>query len=132
VQGQKVVTGGSITLDHAAQVVTVGLPYMSDLETLPALLQIDGYGKGRTKNISRAWINVYQSSGILVGPSLDDLTEVAQRTTEPYGSAPALKSEELPVLDSPSWQESGQIFIRQQNPLPLDVVGLTLEVSIGG
>jgi hypothetical protein len=132
VQGQKVVTGGSITLDHAAQVVTVGLPYVSDLETLPALLQIDGYGKGRTKNISRAWINVYQSSGILVGPSLDDLTEVAQRTTEPYGSAPALKSEELPVLDSPSWQDSGQIFIRQQNPLPLDVVGLTLEVSIGG
>jgi hypothetical protein len=35
VQASKVVVGGSITLDHAASVVHVGLPYTADLQTLP-------------------------------------------------------------------------------------------------
>lgn len=132
VQSQKVVIGGSITLDHAARVVTVGLPYMSDLETLPMVLQIDGYGQGTTKNINKAWVKVYQSSGILVGPDADNLTEIKQRTNEPYGSPPVLQSAELLTLITPSWLETGQALIRQQNPLPLDVVGLTMEVAIGG
>lgn len=131
-QSNKTVTGGTITLDHAASVVTVGLPYTSDLETLPAVLQIDGYGQGRTKNINKGWVKVYQSSGILVGPDEDHLTEIKQRTTEPWGSPPALQSNELLVMTTPSWQASGQTLIRQENPLPLDVVGLTLEVVIGG
>jgi hypothetical protein len=132
VQSQKTVTGGAITLDHAAKVIQVGLPYTSDLETLPAVLQLDGYGQGRMKNINKAWVKVYQSSGILVGPDEDHLTEIKQRTTEPWGSPPALASAELMVMTTPSWQENGQTLIRQQNPLPLDVVGLTLEVAIGG
>lgn len=132
VQSQKVVTNGAITLDHAASVVTVGLPYTSDLETLPAVLQLDGYGQGRMKNINKAWVKVYQSSGILVGPDEDHLTEIKQRTTEPYGSPPALEDAELLVMTTPQWQANGQTLIRQENPLPLDVVGLTLEAVIGG
>lgn len=131
-QSQKVVSGGAITLDHAAQNVTVGIPYESTLQTLPAAMQLDGYGQGRMKNINKAWVKVYQSSGILVGPDLDNLKEIAQRTTEPYGSGPSLQSAELFILTTPSWQANGQTFIRQANPLPLNVVGLTLEVAIGG
>jgi hypothetical protein len=132
VQSQKTVSDGAITLDYAASVVQVGLPYTSDLLTLPAVLQLDGYGQGRMKNINKAWVKVYQSSGILVGPDADHLTEIKQRTTEPWGSPPALQSAELQVMTTPSWQTGGQVLIRQQNPLPLDVVGLTLEVAIGG
>ncbi len=132
VQSKKVVTGGSITLDHAASNVTVGLPYVSTLETLPAVLQLDGFGQGRMKNINKAWIKVYQSSSILVGPDADDLTEFEQRTTEPWGSPPSLQTGEILVLTTPSWQANGQTTIQQQDPVPLDVVGLTLEVAIGG
>ncbi len=132
VQSQKVVTNGAITLDHAASVIQVGLPYVSDLFTLPAVMQVDGFGQGRVKNINKAWVKVYQSSGILVGPDANHLTEIAQRTTEPWGSPPTLQTAELLVITTPSWQENGQVLIRQQHPLPLDVVGLTLEVSIGG
>lgn len=132
VQTRKVVTNGAITLDHAAKVIQVGLPYIMDLLTLPAVMQVDGFGQGRTKNINKAWVKVYQSSGIFVGPDADHLTEIAQRTTEPWGSPPVLQSAELEVMTTPSWQASGQILIRQENPLPLEVVGLTLEVAIGG
>ena len=33
---------------------------------------------------------------------------------------------------TPTWADNGQIFVRQTDPLPLTVVGVTLEVSIGG
>jgi hypothetical protein len=95
-------------------------------------LNVDGFGQGRTKNVNKAWLRVYKSSGIFVGPDADYLVEYKQRTTEPYGSPPSLKSDELLVVMTPSWGAGGQVYIRQADPLPLTLVGLTLEVSIGG
>ena len=128
----QVATGGIIQLGRAVKTVTVGLPYDADLETLPAVLQLDGYGQGRMKNISRAWVKVFQSSGVFVGPDADHLVEIKQRTTEPWGTPPSLQNAELQVLTTPAWQTGGQTLIRQALPLPLAVVGLTLEVAIGG
>jgi len=131
VHPQRVVSSGSITLDHAASTVQVGLPITADIKTLPAALQIDGaLGQGRSKNVNKAWVRVYRSSGIFVGPDASNLTEAKQRTTEPYGTPPALKSEEIGVLTTPAWSDSGQVFIRQSDPLPLTVTALTLELSM--
>ena len=132
VHPRRVVTSGTIDLEVAANIITIGLPYQSDLQTLPLALQIDGYGQGRYKNINKAWLRVFQSSGIFVGPDANNLVEAKQRTTEPYGSPPALKSDEILVMLTPSWAASGQVYIRQNDPLPLTIVGLTLEVAIGG
>ena len=33
---------------------------------------------------------------------------------------------------TPSWQDNGQLFVRQTDPSPLTVVGMTLEVAVGG
>ncbi len=132
VQPQETVASGTITLDRAFTVIHVGLPYQSDLQTLPLTINIDGAGQGRRKNINKATLRVFQSSGIFVGPDADNLVEAKQRSTEPYGSPPALKSDEVDVDLMPKWVNSGQVFIRQVDPLPLSVVGLTLEVVIGG
>lgn len=129
---QQVVTSGAVSLPRACTKITVGLPYQSDLQTLPVALQMDGYGQGRMKNVNKAWLRVYQSSGIFIGPDADHLVEAKQRTTEPYGSPPSLKSDEILVVMTPSWATSGQIYVRQSDPLPLTIVGLTAEVSIGG
>jgi hypothetical protein len=110
----------------------VGLPYVSDLETLPMALQMEAFGQGRAKNVNEAFLRVYRSSGIFVGPNADNLVEAKQRTTEPYGSPPALKTDEISVKLTPTWQQAGRIYVRQSDPLPLTIVGLTLEVSIGG
>lgn len=132
VHPQRVVTGGVVTLDRAASSILVGLPYNSDLQTLPLSLNIEGFGQGRYKNVNKAWLRVYRSSGIFVGPDADNLVEAKQRTTEPYGSPPTLKSDEILVVLTPTWAASGQIYVRQSDPLPLTIVGMTLEVSIGG
>jgi hypothetical protein len=132
VHPQRVVTGGAITLDQAASKVQVGLPITADLQTLPLAMQIDAaFGQGRQKNVNKVWLRVYRSSGIFVGPDTAHLTEAKQRTTEPPGTPPALKSDEIELLITPSWGNSGHVVIRQSDPLPLTVVNLTMEVAIG-
>ncbi len=133
VHAQRVVTGGSVTLDQPATVVHVGLPYVCDLQTLPLSQQIDGgFGQGRPKNVNKAWVRVFRSSGLFVGPSADKLREAKQRTTEPYGVPVGLVSEEMEVMLDPAWGAGGQLYIRQADPLPLTVVSVTAEVAIGG
>jgi hypothetical protein len=132
VMTQKTVTSGSITLERPCSVVHVGLPYVADLQTMPVTLNIEAFGQGRTKNINNAYVRVFRSSGLFVGPDANKLVEAKLRTTEPYGSPPSLKSEEVDVLLTPSWQQSGQVYVRQADPLPLTVIGMTLEVVIGG
>jgi hypothetical protein len=131
VMPQVVVTGGVAVLERASVVVHVGLPYQSDLQTLPVALNIDAFAQGRVKNVNQSWIRVFQSSGVFVGPDENKLTEVKQRTTEPYGSPPSLKSDEVSVVMTPTWAQSGQIYIRQSDPLPLTVVGITTEIVVG-
>jgi hypothetical protein len=133
VQPQKVVTSGAITIDRASSIIHIGLPYESDLQSLPLAMGIDnGMGQGRYKNVNKAWLRVFQSSGIFIGPDANNLVEAKQRTTEPYGSPPALKTEEIQIMLTPSWLDSGQVFVRQSDPLPLSIVGMTLEVAVGG
>jgi hypothetical protein len=134
VHPQRVVTGGSIILDIEASTVQIGLPIEADLQTLPLAVQLqDGsFGQGRFKNVNKVWLRVYRSSGIFVGPSASELTEVKQRTTENYGTPPALKSDEIELTLTPSWAAGGQVYVRQSDPLPLTVVSLTVEVAMGG
>ncbi len=133
VHPQRVVSSGSITLQQAASKVQIGLPITADLQTLPVTAQIDGsFGQGRYKNVNKAWIRVFSSAGVFVGPDADNLTEAKQRTNEPYGSPPSLVSKEIQVNLTPSWGDSGQVFVRQPYPLPLTVVSQTLEVALGG
>lgn len=128
---QEVVVGGAIAIDRAAVKITAGLQYLSDLQTLPLTLNIDAFGQGRVKNINKAWVRVFNSSGIFVGPSTSELVEAKQRSTEPYGTPPALKTDEIQVVLTPTWGQSGQIYIRQSDPLPLTIVGITFEAVVG-
>ena len=132
VHPQKVVSSGSITLDRASSIVHLGLPIEADLQTLPMALQVEAFGQGRVKNLNHVWLRVLESSGIFAGPSADKLVEAKQRTTEPYGSPPDLKTQDIKIMLTPQWQDNGQLFVRQTDPLPLTIVGLTLEVAMGG
>jgi hypothetical protein len=133
---QQTVTDGGLPdkLPAEAGTIHIGLPIRADAQTLPVAFeaQSGGAGQGRQKNVNKVWLRVDRSSGIFVGPSFDKLTEAKQRTTEPYGTPPALKSDEIGIALTPSWAETGAVCIRQSDPLPLTVVSMTPELSIGG
>lgn len=133
VHPRRTVTSGAISLEQPGSVIQIGLPYESDLQTLPMFMQVDGaFGQGRTKNVNKVTMRVYRSSGIFIGPDEDNLIEAKQRTSEPYGSPPSLKSQDIEVNLTPDWTDGGQVYVRQQDPLPLTIINLSFEAAIGG
>lgn len=126
------VVDGTITLQQPASKVHVGLPITADLVTLPMAFEAQAAGQGRVKNVSNVWLRLNESSGVMVGPSFETLTQIKQRTNEPYGSPPRLISGEFKHLVKSNWTDSGQVFVRQVEPLPVTLVSMTIEAAIGG
>lgn len=133
VMPQQKVVGGKITLSQACSTVSVGLPITADLQTLPLYAQVDnGLGMGRVKNVNKVWVRVVKSSGVKAGPDESHLTEFKQRRSEAYGAPPDLRTGVIEIVLDPSWQDDGQVLIRQTQPLPVMVTAITLECEVGG
>ena len=128
------VSGGAITLPIAATKAHIGLAYNSDLQTLPAVFdQVQASGQGTMKNVSSVSIRVTQSSLVKAGPTFNKLTDYpARAVSDPYGSPPALRTGELRLSITPSWNTDGAVCIRQDQPLPLTVLSLTVNDAVGG
>ncbi|CAB4198778.1 hypothetical protein UFOVP1324_5 [uncultured Caudovirales phage] len=129
---QKVVTGGQVTTDAPVSKCQIGLPITADIQLLPMAVEAQAFGQGRVKNVNTVWLRVYQSLGIFAGPALNDLREYAARTTEVFGSPPNLQTKECEITLTPTWQDSGTVYVRQKDPLPLTVVSMILEAEIAG
>lgn len=134
VHPQRVVSGGAITLDYPASKVHVGLPMVSDLRTLPLVLEgAQAAGQGTAKNVNKVHLRVAQSSLVKAGPDFTRLREYpARAVADPYGSPPALRDGELTLSIDPSWNQDAGVCVRQDLPLPLMVLSMTLEVQTGG
>lgn len=136
----QVVTDGEITIEHAASKVHIGLPIQADLITLPLAFETQAMGQGRVKNVNVVWLRLNDSSGVLAGPSFDKLepanparlTQVKQRTDEPYGTPPRWISGEYKHAIKGAWTDGGQVYVRQTDPLPVTLVSMTIEAAIGG
>jgi len=128
------VVGGGLPdpLPVSASIIIIGLPIEADIQTLPFAIEMQGMGQGRPKNINEMWLRVYRSSGVFVGPAFDKLTEYKQRTTEVYGSPPALTSDEINLKIGPAWSGNGQVCIRQADPLPLTLLSISAETVLAG
>lgn len=134
VEPPKVVTGGQVTLTTAASVIHVGLPITADLRTLPLALEgAQAAGQGTVKNINKVHLRVSQSSIVKAGPDFARLREYpARAVSDPYGSPPALRDGELSLSIDPSWNQDAAVCVRQDLPLPLTVLSMTLEIQSGG
>lgn len=128
----KVVTSGQVTIPVAASVVHIGLTIECKAKTLPVVVETQGFGQGRSKNVSAVFMRVYRSGGISAGPSEDRQTQFRMRSSEPYGTAPALKTEEIKIVIQNDWQTGGQVVVMHDEPLPMTLVSMSAEVEIGG
>lgn len=122
---------GQITLEQPASKVHIGLPITADIKTLPLTVEAAAAaGRGMAKNVNRAWLEVDRTSIFKVGPDENNLREIKIRTTDPYGSPPSLRTDEIEITLDPKWAR-GKVLIRQENPLPITLLSLSLEVEIG-
>lgn len=127
------VTNGTITLPTAASKVQVGLTFTADIQTLPLSIQeVQAGGQGTMKSVDYAYLRVYRTGIVKVGPSSSRLTLIPPRTNENYDTPPRLRSEILDLLVNPDISQDAQLWIQSSDPTPLTVSALTMKVSIGG
>lgn len=128
----QVVQNGKITLRRAASKVHVGLPYNSDIQTLPLALQLQdlSFGSNHRKNISGVAVRMIDSASILAGSSFDDLYQQPTRGREIPGTPPKKRNGEFEVNIAASWTDDGQVCIRQNAPLPLKISSITVTCDV--
>lgn len=133
------VTAGAITLPYAASKVHVGLNYEATLETLDLDLgAVRGLGtvQGREKSISEVTLRVEDTRGIWVGPHNgergdDRLVEYKQRATEAWNEAIQLYTGLISITPHWDWTIGGNMWIRQFDPLPMSILAIAPDVTIG-
>lgn len=132
------VSGGSITLPKPRVVIHVGLPYISDLETL----DIDSV-QGETlmdkqKLITEVTLFLEDTRGVWGGlkpPTNDDpvaqggdplekLRELKIRDDEEMDDPVALQTGTSEIQLQGNWNDNGRVFVRQVDPVPISVLAI--------
>lgn len=132
VHPNRVVTSGSITLQAAASVVNVGLPYVARVKTMPLEAgATDGVAQGKTMRINNLVIRLFQTgAGLWYGPNETTLDEMPfRRSNDPMDEALPLFTGDTNLLPWPSgYENSPQIVIEHRLPTPCTVIALMPQV----
>jgi|SRR5579864_551578 len=140
------VIDGMVTLPHPATLVTVGLPFQCQLQTM--YLEVPGgvTGQGRRKNVFAVTTRVTEARGVKVGSNqLDASTTpplIAARWSEMQlvkdpandpmaGTSLPLFTGDLRAPIIAEWVKPGQRAFQQDYPLPCTVLAEISEVDIG-
>ena len=127
-----VVQNGEVTLPPAvgkARKVTIGLPYVSTVETLPLVL--GGDAAGRRQTLGQAVLRLVDSSQVMAGPTEDKLYLIKQRREDAYGSPDALMNGDYLISSESHVSGQTSMVIQQDAPLPLTLTGVWLEPVVG-
>jgi hypothetical protein len=117
---------GSITLSRSASAVEVGLDFDVLVKTLPLNMDFqNGPILTRDKRIIKVILNVYESLGLYVDGALlpDRMLGEGILDSSPM---PFTGLKEVYLL---GWSELAQVEITQRDPLPMLLLGVSLEVE---
>lgn len=126
-----VVTAGKAELGACYAKVHIGLPYTSDLVTLDVNTAQGQPLNGKKKCISGAVVDLEKTGSLWAGSELpddDSLAGLVEMKVQDSDDGPAeLISEERRIPVNQQWNSSGQVALRQSEPLPLTVLALIIE-----
>lgn len=133
------VTAGSVTLPNPGSVVHVGLPMVATMETLPLDLgQVRGLGtvQGRQKSVSEVTLRVEDTRGIFIGPydgerDSTHLVEYRQRSAEAWNEAIQLYTGFIRITPPWDWNVNGSTVVKQFDPLPMTILAIAPDVTLG-
>lgn len=121
----KIVAGGSVTLDRSAAVAQIGLGYQSRLETLSMEAgALEGTAQAKSKRINRAAVRLLDTLGCRVGRDAT-LDEVLFRSSaDPMNESPELFAGEKVVEFPAGWDREATVVVVQDLPLPCTVTAI--------
>jgi hypothetical protein len=132
VEPQQVVTGGTVHLTRPYTIIHVGLPYVSQLESLDLENVQSETLTDKKKLVKKVTVLLESSRGMYAGTDFDHLYEAKFRTTENYGDPTLLQTGAVEVgLDS-TWNNNGHWCLQQADPLPLAVLAVAPTGDVGG
>ena len=122
----KVVTGGTITLDRDASKVHVGYSYTSYIETLRLEAGADdGVAQGKIKRIHGVTARFLNSVGAEIGPSVNSLDRVPFRDSSmAMNQAVPMFTGDKEVSFPSGYDNDAKIVIQQTQPLPMTVLAI--------
>jgi hypothetical protein len=127
------VANGHVALPVTAYKVHVGLPYNADAQTLPTVLErVAALGQANKSNVNKVVLRVKNSAPVMIGPDFDTLVEYNASDPETEGTDAYLHTGHMDVVIDPQWSDDVRICIRQDKPLPLELLSLSLDVAKGG
>lgn len=132
VKTPKVVTGGAVSNDYSAVVIHAGLPYKAVAQTLDLYQQLQGESmRSKRRNITKVSLLCESSAGVKCGASEDILVTLKQRDYEFYDQTAGLLTGMIDATFPGRWDQSGRVTIVQDDPLPLTILSVTPEFSLG-
>lgn len=122
-------SGGAITLSRAATNIEVGLNFDVTIKTMPSAIALQsGPVSTKKRRISRVSAQLHESSGLKInGKALPTKSFGANVLGQAPESFTGIKT--LPVL---GYSKTAQVTVTQTDPLPLTLLGLTLELQVTG
>lgn len=135
VHPRKTVSSGQITLDYEAEKAQVGLPYTSTIKTMDVELASEiGSAQTRVKQISKVFVRILESLGMLVGDGVTMDPVPFRDSSMPMDAPPMLFSGDREVLFPSGADINKYVVVKQEQPLPLHVLGIYIKmlVSTGG
>jgi hypothetical protein len=124
------VTDGAITLPVAATRVIVGLKYTCIARSLPPVVT-DTVIEARRKRVVGVGTRLSDTRGLKAGRALDSLYEQKERANELWGEPIELFSGIRVQMLDPEWNEEGQTYFVQDNPLPATLLGVVFDLEVG-
>ena len=128
---EHIVENGSITLNNEASVISVGLPYEFELETL----NIEGENThGLKKNINRINVKINESREDFYIVGTDGTEFQNERSIESTNgsadSAAKLFSKDVDITTFAHWTQEATVHIKQKLPLPLSILSISAVVQL--
>jgi hypothetical protein len=126
------VANGQITLpnDYEATVITAGLRFAGEIETLPLVLNTrDGSLHTNQQNIAQIILRAVDTSGLEAGVTGAELEAIVEREGGEEG-LPDNAQRDYPITPGGSWEPSNTITIQQNEPLPAHLTGIFIEPRI--
>lgn len=127
------VSSGQITLQAAASVVNIGLPYTATMKTMPIEAgAADGIAQGKTMRVTNLVMRLYNTgAGLYYGPDTSNLDEFHMRgSTALMGSPVPLYTGDTDALPWPGeYQQAPAITVQHTLPLPCTLIALMPQVT---
>lgn len=125
---EHIVKNGKITLNNDASIISVGLPYSFELETL----DIEGENTdGLLKLINRVAVKINKSREDFLFVSDDDTEIIQPRSIESINDSTKLITTIVDTGNYSIASSEANIHLKQNKPLPLQILSITAEVNIG-